>query len=422
MFGFGQPQTPKSPGDIGLKQTLVDGLVLKHLLFLGEFKIADVADRVKLPISIVESAIEEHHREKLIEVKGSPNYTKTSYIYRLTAAGRKKGQDLLELCRYAGPAPVSLEDYSDVVRKQTARSAIGVEGALQKAFSHLVVNEVVLRRLGPAIISGQAIFIYGPSGNGKTSIAEAIGHALSDNIYLPYAVAVDGQIVSVFDPVCHIAVEPAEVSQECDRRWVLVKRPVVNTGGAVSLHMLDLKYDRANNYYDASLQMKANNGIFILDDFGRQQVDPVGILNRWLWPLERQVDHMTLQSGSKFTIPFDVLVIFSTDLDPKDLLHDAVLRRLRYKIRIDRPTEEEYLEIFKNACQSKGIDFSQEAYCYLEEQWYGAHGIARNACHPRDLIDLIVTHSRFYSKPVSLTFESISAACAEYFMQFDSPR
>ncbi len=417
MPSFEPPRPPMTLRDAGLEPALVEDLVLKHLLSLGEFKMADVAERVKLPISIVASVLEEHRRENLIEVKGSASFTRTSYVFRLTEAGRRKGQELLEQCRYAGPSPVSLEEYSEMVRRQTVKNIAGSEDALRNALSGLVVNEQVINRLGPAMISGQAIFIYGPSGNGKTSIAEAVGRAMPENIYAPYAVAVAGRIVSLFDPACHVQVQPQGEGEECDPRWTLIKRPVVNTGGELSMNMLDLKYSHTSKYYEASLQMKANNGLFILDDFGRQQVDPISILNRWLVPLERQIDHMTLQSGSKFVIPFDVLVIFSTDLDPKDLLHEAFLRRLRYKIRIDRPSEEEYLTIFKNACKSSEIDFSQEVYSYLEGQWYGARGIERNACHPRDLIDLIVTHSRYYQKPAALTLESISAACAEYFVQ-----
>lgn len=264
------------------------------------------------------------------------------------------------------------------------------------------------------MISGQALFIYGPSGNGKTSIAEAIGRALSDHIYIPYAVAVAGQVISVYDPACHEAVE-ADHAGDVDARWVLIKRPVINAGGELTLKMLDIKYDPASRYYDASLQMKANNGVFILDDFGRQQVEPLRILNRWLVPLERQIDHMTLQTGTKLSIPFDVLVIISTDLEPKDLIHEAYLRRLHYKIKVDRPTEEEYLAIFKAACAAHGIEFDEEVYRYLNEQWYGAYGVARSACHPRDLIDLIITDSSFYSKPPQLTVESVSEACADYF-------
>jgi len=416
MAIFPSPQPPNSLEAAGLAQALVEDLVLKHLLALGEFKLADVAQRVRLPISLVELVLEEHRRENRIEVKGSPNYAKTSYVFRLTELGRRKGQELQEHCRYTGPAPVSLKDYREMVQKQTLRGAAGGEEPLKKALSHLVLDKAVLQRLGPAMTSGQALFIYGPSGNGKTSIAEAVGRALPDNVYVPYAVTIGGEIVSVFDPVCHTVVETSGDARECDSRWVLIKRPVVTAGGELSLKMLDLNYSHASGYYEASLQMKANNGLFILDDFGRQQSDPAHILNRWVVPLDRHIDHMTLENGMRFAIPFDVLVIFSTDLDPKDLVQEAFLRRMRYKIRIDRPTEDEYLEIFKKECQSAGMKFCGEAYSYLDEQWYGANSMLRSACHPRDLIDHIVNYSRFYGKSPQLTRESLSAACADYFV------
>ncbi|HBG07413.1 MAG: hypothetical protein A2075_00960 [Geobacteraceae bacterium GWC2_58_44] len=383
---------------------------------LGEFKLADIAERVKLPASIVELVLEEQRRENLIEVKGSANYAKTSYVFRLTEAGRKKGQEVLKLCRYAGPAPVSLEDYCDVVQKQTLKGVVGGGEALRSALSELSLDPAIFRRLGPAITSGQAIFIHGPSGNGKTSIAEAIGRALPGQVYVPYAVTVGGEIISVFDPVCHVPVQAPGDAGERDNRWILIQRPVVNAGGELTLRMLDLSFSYASRHYEASLQMKANNGLFILDDFGRQQSDPASFLNRWVVPLERHIDHMTLESGMRFVIPFDVLVVFSTDLAPKDLVQEAFLRRMRYKIRVERPTEAEYLTIFKKACLSGGMEFSPEAYSYLDEQWYGARGIARSACHPRDLIDLIVTYSRYYGKTPQLTVANLSAACTDYFV------
>jgi SpoVK/Ycf46/Vps4 family AAA+-type ATPase len=320
----------------------------------------------------------------------------------------------MELCRYAGPAPVSLEDYRFMVQLQTVRSVMVGDEGLKKELSHLVVSDAVRRRLGPAMISGQAVFIYGSPGNGKSSIAEALGRALPGNVYIPYAVTVGGQIISVYDPVCHIAVEPPCGMKECDARWILIKRPVIITGGELSLEMLDLNFGQVSNCYDASLQMKANNGLFILDDFGRQQVEPVRMLNRWIVPLERGIDHMTLHTGRKVVIPFDVLVIFSTDLDPKDLVQGGFLRRLRYKIRIDRPTDEEYLAILQAVCKSDGLDFSQEVYTYLLER-YASHEVARNACHPRDLVDIIVTDARYNDQSPQLTLESIKAACADYF-------
>ena len=415
MRCFTSPHPPHTLDASGLSQALVEDLVLKHLLVLGEFRMADVAQRVKLPVSVVEEVLEELRRENLIEVKGSPNFAKTSYVHRLTEAGHRKGQEALRLCRYVGSAPVSLEDYSDMVQKQTLKGFIGSDGSLRSALSELVLDESIVRRIGPAMSSGQALFLYGPAGNGKTSIAEAIGRALPEQIYVPYAVAVGGEIISVYDPVCHEAVEEPEETQESDARWILIKRPVVTAGGELSLDMLDLTFSHSTRYYEASLQMKANNGLFVLDDFGRQQTDPIHILNRWIVPLERHVDHMTLDSGMRFVIPFDVLVVFSTDLHPKELVHEAFLRRLRYKIKIDRPTRQEYLAIFKRVCNSHGVEFCPESYAYLEEQWYGAHGIARSACHPRDLIDHIIASARYYGELPQLRRETLAAACTDYF-------
>ena len=415
MRSFRSPPPPESIEASGLSQSLVEELVLKHLLLMGEFRLADVAARVKLPLSLIEGVLDELRREQLVEVKGSASYAKTSYLFRLTEAGQRKGEELSRRCRYAGPAPVSLEQYREMVKKQMLRGIEGGDEELRAALAALVVDDEIIRRLGPAMTSAEAIFLYGPAGNGKTSIAEAVGRALPDSIFVPYAVAVGGEIVSVFDPVCHEAVrEPAE-GEECDARWVRSRRPLVSAGGELSLKMLDLTFSQVSGYYEASLQMKANNGLFIIDDFGRQQTDPTSILNRWVVPLERRVDHMTLESGMRFVIPFDMLVIFSSDLNPVELLHEAFLRRLRYKIRIERPTKDRYLEIFQKVCRARGIDFCEEAYRYLEEEWYGARGIERSACHPRDLIDHVVTCARYFSRPVELTTEALAAACSDYF-------
>jgi predicted ATPase with chaperone activity len=276
-----------------------------------------------------------------------------------------------------------------------------------------------LQRLGPAVVSGKAVFIYGPSGNGKTAIAEAIGGLPSDMVYVPYAIDIGGQIISVFDPVNHVPVAPVLLPDSVDQRWVLVRRPVVMVGGELTMKMLDLDFNTISKYYEASLQMKANNGIFIVDDFGRQQIEPRDILNRWIVPLDRSIDYMTLHTGMKFVIPFDMLVVFATNLDPKELLDEAFLRRIRYKVPIDRPNEDEYLEIFKAVCKSSGIEFNQEAYTYLIGHCYEMYGVTRNACHPRDLIEQIVVESRYYNVPALLTKESIDMACANYFVTTD---
>jgi len=413
------PPVPKSIDDTGLDLSFITDLVTKHILFMGEFRLADVVDRVKLPISLVNRVLEVLKREKIVEVKGATSYATDTYTFKITEQGQKRSSELMDLCRYAGPAPVSLEDYQNMVELQTFKNVAVNDESLRKAFSHLVCREDLFQRLGPAVMSGKAVFIYGPSGNGKTAIAEAIGGLPSDMVYVPYAIDIGGQIISVYDPVSHVPVVPALLPDSVDQRWVLVWRPVVMVGGGLTLKMLDLDFNRISKYYEASLQMKANNGIFIVDDFGRQQSEPRDILNRWIVPLDRRIDYMTLHTGMKFVIPFDMLVLFATNLDPKDLLDEAFLRRIRYKIPIDRPNEDEYLEIFKAVCKSSGIEFNQEAYTYLIGHCYEMYGVTRNACHPRDLIEQIIVESRYYNIPALLTKESIDMACANYFVTMD---
>jgi predicted ATPase with chaperone activity len=324
--------------------------------------------------------------------------------------------ELLDLCRYTGPAPVTLSDYRLMVETQTIKSAIVSEESVKKAFSHLVLNETVLKRLGPAISSGKAMFIYGPPGNGKTAIAETIGRLLPETIYIPYALTVGGEIITVFDPVNHI---PAEVKENdsVDKRWIMVRRPVVITGGELTLRMLDLDFNHISKYYEASLQMKANNGIFIADDFGRQQVEPQSFLNRWIVPLDRRIDFMTLHTGMKFSIPFDMLTIFSTNIEPKQLVDEAFLRRIPYKIKIDHPSEREYESIFRMICKDNEIEFNDETFNYLMDSFYRKNGIKLNACHPRDIIEQIIVYSRYYRHPPKMSKEAISEAWSNYFVE-----
>lgn len=410
------PPVPKSIEDSGLELSFITDLVSKHILFMGEFKLADVVDRVKLPISLINRVLEVLRREKLVEVKGATTYSTDTYTFKITEQGQRRSSELLDLCRYAGPAPVSLEDYQNMIEMQTIKSVVVDEESVSRAFSHLVCKKELLKRLGPAVTSGKAVFVYGPSGNGKTAIAEAIGGLPADTVYVPYAINVGGQIISVFDPVNHVPVASTLPHGDVDQRWVLVRRPVVMVGGELVMRMLDLDFNPISKYYEASLQMKANNGIFIVDDFGRQLIEPRLILNRWIVPLDRRIDFMTLHTGMKFVIPFDMLVIFATNLNPSELLDEAFLRRIRYKIQIDRPNNDEYRQIFKAVCETNGIDFKQDVYAYLVEECYQKYGMERSACHPRDLIEHIIVDARFYKKPAQLTRESIAMACENYFV------
>jgi SpoVK/Ycf46/Vps4 family AAA+-type ATPase len=411
------PTPPISIDDSGLDITLISELVLKHLLFTGELKMVEIAERVKLPLYIVDSALEILRQHNYVEFNGDAGDSSSADTGLITDTGKNRASELMDLCRYVGPAPVNLSSYQEMVELQTVMSIMVSEESVRQAFSHLVIDPRVIEKIGPALSSGRAIFLYGPPGNGKSTIAETVGRLLSDSIYIPYAITVGGQIITVFDPVCHVPVDNPTPLPDRDQRWVRIKRPVVITGGELILPMLDLDFNPVSRYYEASLQMKANNGIFIIDDFGRQQIEPHQLLNRWTVPLDRGIDFMTLQTGMKFSIPFNMLVIFATNIEPAKLVDEAFLRRIPYKIKIDQPGEEDFCSIFSKVCAANGIDFSREAYNYLLEEYYGKTGTSFNACHPRDIIEHIVRNARYFHRKTELTPASIDEAWSSYFVE-----
>lgn len=410
------PAYIKTVEETGLELSFIADLIMKHILFMGEFNLKDVSENIKLPIPIIDEAIEMLRHEHFVEVKGATGYAKETYKLNITGQGKNRGMELLEICRYVGPAPVSLSEYKKMVEFQTIKNIVISEEIVKKAFLHLILSEDLLKQLGPAVSSGKAIFIYGPPGNGKTTIAETIGKILPETVYMPYSIIVGGQIIMVFDSVTHIPVEEAEEGGNIDKRWAHIKRPVVMTGGELTLRMLDLDFNHISKFYEAPLQMKANNGLFIVDDFGRQQMDPHNLLNRWIVPLERMTDFMTLNTGMKFDIPFDQLVIFSTNIEPKKLVDEAFLRRIRYKIEITHPSEKDYEAIFMQVCKYNGIEFKRDVYDYLMKNYYKRLDVKLNACHPRDIIDHIIDNARYYSHPQQLTKEGIDFAWKSYFV------
>jgi energy-coupling factor transporter ATP-binding protein EcfA2 len=410
---------PKEPADLkqtGLELSFIADLVMKHILFKGEFTLNDISERIKLPVLVLDAAIDTLRRDKFIEVKGATQYAKVTYKFNITEQGKKRASELIDICRYVGPAPVPLGEYKRMAEFQCIKHMVITEGSVKEAFSNLIIREELLKRLGPAVSSGKAIFLYGPPGNGKTTIAETIGRLLPGTVYIPYSIIVGGEIISVFDPSNHILVEPEKAEGKVDQRWALIKRPVVMTGGELSLRMLDLEFNPVSNFYVAPLQMKANNGLFIVDDFGRQQIPPQDLLNRWIVPLERRIDFMTLHTGMKFDIPFDQLTIFATNIEPKKLVDEAFLRRIRYKIEIGYPTGQEYEAIFRMVCDSNGIEFNNEVFDYLINNYYNRLGINFNACHPRDLMDHIVDNAHYYSHAPQHRKEDIDIAWKNYFV------
>ncbi len=412
------PPPPATLEDAGLDLTFVADLVMKHISIMGDFTLPEVSERIKLPVAIVDDALEYLKRHKYIEVKGSADYSKLKYRYSVTGLGTVRAGELLEICRYVGPAPVSVNAYREMIHAQTIKHVLVNEETVREAFSDLVIGEGLLRRLGPAVSAGKAIFVYGPPGNGKTTIAETIGKILPGTVYLPYALLVGGQIITVFDSVTHQPLPPATDRYEVDQRWILCRRPVILSGGELTLRMLDLDFNPISKFYEAPLQLKANNGLFIVDDFGRQLVEPKHLLNRWIVPLERRTDFLGLHTGMKFEIPFDQLVVFSTNLAPEHLVDEAFLRRIRYKIKIDRPALAEYEAIFRRVCAANGVGFRKEVFDYLVEDYYRRLDVELNACHPRDIVEHLVDEAHYRRHAPEMTPEAIASAWESYFVTF----
>lgn len=405
---------PKEVEETGLKYDMIEGLLLKHMLLLGEFKNADVVSQIKLPALMVEHLLDNLRKNHFVEVKGAANYSSMAYEYRLTDLGHEKANQHLEFCRYVGPVPIPLDKYSEMVKLQTIKQLHVTEEQVKKVFSHLVMPERKIQQFGLAMSSGQSMFIFGPPGSGKSTIAEAISTLLTDSVYIPYAVLAGEQIINLYDPVRHELVAEDDGTQ--DHRWLKVRRPVVMTGGELSMRMLNLEFNTISKYYEASLQMIANNGLLVIDDFGRQQVEPQRILNRWLVPLDRRIDYITLHTGLKLAVPFDMLMIIATNIEPQKLLDDTFQRRILYKIKIEHPSAEEFKGIFKSVCSSNDLLFDQQSFDYLVDQFYLKRQLSYNASHPRDIVSHVINYSRYYNQPLAMNLETIQNACENYFV------
>ncbi|MBI4468107.1 MAG: ATP-binding protein [Acidobacteria bacterium] len=421
------PPLPRTIEETGISQELLIQLLIKTLYLMGELTEATAADRLKLPFALVGELLQIIRNEKMCEIKGSGG--SMLYRYAITDFGTERAREYMHFSQYVGPAPVSLAQYTAVMLEQTVLDVHVSREMLEQATDGMVIPMDTLEQVGEAINSGQPMFIYGEPGNGKTMIAEALGRMLrlmrGGEVYVPYAVDVDNQIIQVFDPVTHTRmareesdeVELVPIQDEFDSRWVPCQRPIVFTGGELTLKMLDLSFNTISKYYEAPPQMKANSGVFIIDDFGRQMVRPRDLLNRWIVPLEKRVDYLTLHTGKKFPVPFDTIVLFATNIPPRKLADEAFLRRIRNKINIMDPTPENYAEIFRKYCTRKGVPFDPAGVVYIFDEYYSKHSIKPRGCHPRDIIEQILSTAKYLEQPPTLSKSLIDRACHIYFLK-----
>ena len=416
------PPLPRTLDESGLPADLVEQLLVKTL-YGGEATGHIVAERTRLPFVILESLIERIRAERLVEVRGATGSGSAAYRYALTDLGRDRARQYLDANQYVGAAPVPLAFYIAEMRRLAAARGYIDHDRLRQGFSHLVVGDSVLEQLGPAVNAGKAVFLYGPPGNGKTVIAEGMGKSLGGDMYMPYAIEVDGHIITMFDPITHDSLEadaePTSVIREAPRdgRWVRIRRPVVIVGGELTLDMLDLTFNPLAKFYEAPIQLKANGGVFLVDDFGRQRIRPQDLLNRWIVPLESRVDYLTLHTGKKFQVPFDVLIVFATNLNPASLADEAFLRRIPYKIAIDDPTVEQFTRIFELNCRRRDLRFHQVMVAYLQRRYYAPVRRPLRACHPRDLLDQVTALCRYRGQQPTITRELLDRACEAYFVE-----
>ena len=403
------PKAPQTFEELGISQSLVLDLMTRRLLLEGFSTLQNLSDKLKLSLPILNVVFQHMRQQQLVEVKGMVG---NDYHFTLSAAGKLLASERFQITQYAGAAPVSLKDYDNATRAQSAKVIVDRK-SLRSAFSDLVIPDGLVDQLGPALISQNSIFVYGPTGNGKTSLAERMLRVYSDAILLPHSIEVDGQIISLYEPVVHHRIEVDEA--DLDPRWVVCRRPCIVVGGELIPSMLELRLDEASGIYAAPLQMKANNGIFIIDDFGRQLMSPRDLLNRWIVPLDRRVDYLTLRYGVKFQIPFELMVVFSTNLEPSDLADEAFLRRIHNKIFVAAVDEKCFDQIFTRVVASYNIPTEADSAEYLRKLCLREGRTELRACYPADICNILISIGKYEGRPARMTKPELERATALYF-------
>jgi len=404
---------PQDIRETGLRRGFLEDLAVKTLFLNGEVSLVELADHMCLSLGIVEEVFQYLRREHLCEVKGMSPLG--SHRIVASAQGKTRATELLALNQYAGPAPVPLETYSIRVRTQSIQQTEINPENLVRAFSGIVVDEDIVARIGAAVVSGTSLFLHGPSGTGKTSLTERIPAIFDDAVWIPHAVEVDNQVIAVYDPGVHRPINKS-FPEEFDKRWVLCHRPRVIAGGELSLDMLDLQISAGSRPFTAPLQMKANNGVLVIDDLGRQRISPSELLNRWMTPLDRRVDFLTLPGGRKFEIPFDVFVVFATNLDPSELIDQAFLRRIPNKIRLGYATPEQFEEIFRKAAEALLLDYDDAVVDRLIALITGVFKQPLRPCYARDILQQVFWTAAYRKEELRVSEKIIEAACRNYFL------
>jgi predicted ATPase with chaperone activity len=422
------PRIPSRWEDYGLDLPFLFDLALRTVYTRGHITGAELADTMAIPFPVVNPVFQMMRKQSLVDIVAQRgNSGDASFVYAIKPPkGEDALRDALDKTTYVGPVPVPFSDYVESVMAQTIKRLVVTRRSIRKAFEDLIITDAALNEIGPAINSAQSIFFFGYPGNGKTSVAERITRLMGDAIYVPHAIEANGSIVKVYDPIQHAAV--AEEEQQAvtetvlkrgghyDQRFVKVKRPTIVVGGELTLPMLDLKYNAVGKFYEAPLQMKANGGIFMIDDFGRQQVRAMDLLNRWIVPLEKKYDYLNTVNGTKIEVPFDQLLIFSTNLDPSQLADEAFLRRIKFKIEIRDPDESQYRRIWELVCKAKRVEFDERGVDYLVQKWYKQNARPFRMCQPRDILDQMMSIAKYNMERVNFSPDLIDAACATYFI------
>ncbi|MFB3855355.1 MAG: ATP-binding protein [Vicinamibacterales bacterium] len=417
------PVAPRTLEESGLNIDLVTQLVLKTLHLAGTLTGVELSARLGVNFAVIEPSLDELKWQHHCEIVAGGMLGGPAYKYRITDAGRTRAALFLEQNHYVGTAPVPIRQYQEYMAAYAEANPIEATGdEVKAAFSHLVLSPELLDQLGAAINGGRSMFIYGPPGNGKTVISQAIGKVLHGEIWVPIALEVEGNIITLYDPINHEAIDgeaptdaldagPAE-----DRRWIRCRRPTITVGGELGLESLDLAYTPNTGFYQAPVQLLANGGVLVIDDFGRQKCRPRDLLNRWIVPLESRIDHLTLQTGRKFDVPFVVLVVFATNLKPAELVDEAFLRRIHYKIFAQSPSVADFIRIFESCCEERNLLFDRQLVEELLATYYRPRAIALRACQPRDLIEQALSLARYRGMPRELTLDLLQSACASYFV------